>query len=85
MRRIGWLIGESGLVKGGRETGGRAKPGELRVIQILTRRSLSMLQLLREANMRFAEVVNSFVGAGDMVWVQDYHREFPIREGVTPI
>lgn len=27
----------------------------------------------REANMRFAEVVNTFVGAGDMVWVQDYH------------
>lgn len=23
--------------------------------------------------MRFAEVVNSFVAAGDMVWVQDYH------------
>jgi trehalose-6-phosphate synthase len=28
----------------------------------------------REANMRFAEVVNGFVGKGDMVWVQDYHR-----------
>ena len=28
-----------------------------------------------EANMRFAEVVNGFVGKGDMVWVQDYHRE----------
>lgn len=27
----------------------------------------------REANMRFAEVVNGFVNAGDMVWVQDYH------------
>ncbi|GHJ88576.1 hypothetical protein NliqN6_4978 [Naganishia liquefaciens] len=27
----------------------------------------------REANMRFAEVVHSFVEAGDMVWVQDYH------------
>ncbi|KAI5455051.1 Trehalose-6-P synthase/phosphatase complex synthase subunit [Naganishia albida] len=27
----------------------------------------------REANMRFAEVVNSFVSEGDMVWVQDYH------------
>lgn len=27
----------------------------------------------REANMRFAEVVNTFVGSGDMVWVQDYH------------
>lgn len=27
----------------------------------------------REANMRFAEVVNGFVGKGDMVWVQDYH------------
>ncbi|KAK4684050.1 hypothetical protein P7C73_g6155, partial [Tremellales sp. Uapishka_1] len=27
----------------------------------------------REANMRFADVVSSFVGAGDMVWVQDYH------------
>ena len=25
--------------------------------------------------MRFAEVVNGFVGKGDMVWVQDYHRE----------
>lgn len=24
--------------------------------------------------MRFAEVVNGFVGKGDMVWVQDYHR-----------
>jgi trehalose-6-phosphate synthase len=24
----------------------------------------------REANMRFAEVVNTFVGSGDMVWVQ---------------
>ncbi len=24
----------------------------------------------REANMRFAEVVNTFVGKGDMVWVQ---------------
>jgi trehalose 6-phosphate synthase len=30
----------------------------------------------REANMRFAEVVNGFVGPGDMVWVQDYHREY---------
>ncbi|KAJ9097677.1 hypothetical protein QFC21_004714 [Naganishia friedmannii] len=27
----------------------------------------------REANMRFAEVVNSFVTENDMVWVQDYH------------
>lgn len=27
----------------------------------------------REANMRFADVVASFVQAGDMVWVQDYH------------
>ena len=27
----------------------------------------------REANMRFADVVNGFVGAGDVVWVQDYH------------
>ena len=27
----------------------------------------------REANMRFADVVASFVKAGDMVWVQDYH------------
>ena len=27
----------------------------------------------REANMRFADVVASMVGAGDMVWVQDYH------------
>lgn len=31
----------------------------------------------REANMRFAEVVNTFVGKDDMVWVQDYHRERP--------
>lgn len=27
----------------------------------------------REANMRFADVVASFVQAGDMIWVQDYH------------
>lgn len=27
----------------------------------------------REANIRFADVVSSFVRAGDVVWVQDYH------------
>lgn len=35
--------------------------------------NFSPLAAYREANMRFAEVVNSFVHAGDMVWVQDYH------------
>lgn len=37
----------------------------------------------REANMRFAEVVHSFVEAGDMVWVQDYHCKFTFRASLS--
>lgn len=42
-------------------------------MRVKLRKLIPRLANHREANMRFAEVVNSFVSEGDMVWVQDYH------------